>query len=452
MITNNANNTFLVVSTGMLVKNTDKSTVINNLCSCFSMNENAANRLLKPQVVLKKGLSAATANKYKQQFLKLGLHLSIINDSNSVHGISESEKENIKVPKTLEDFENLLDGPIPKVKVSIGYKLGLLMAILASTLAPLIYIGIMSGLVVGIVTYINMLPDILLKISNSTAKAAVVIIPIFVPSILLLFLVKPLFASHQAPTEYILKRKQFPSLFNLVEVMCNKIGVPIPAQIALNNEVNASASARKGLLSLIRGDLKLTVGMPLITGMNTRQFIGILAHEFGHFAQPFAMTTYYLVNTINYWFASRAYEPDTWDNRLDEWSEKASWHLIGTVAIMGAQFSIMFTRMLFSGLYLLNLKTTRFMSRNMEYDADAYESILSGSTQFEKTAMQLRKLSYAEQEVQEINRSAWNESKLLVDISSAIADIANNYGVRIDEAIEKDMQDAKNKCLGFTSC
>ncbi|MCK4842455.1 MAG: M48 family metalloprotease, partial [Methylococcales bacterium] len=407
------------------------------------MNESTVGEFLKPKVVLKKGLSAEMATKYKQLFLQLGLHLVILSDSNSLQNTPKLNKEEINIPKTLEDFEHLLDGSVPKVKISVKYKLGLFLAILASTLAPLIYLGIMSGLVVCVVMYVDLLPDILSEISNATGKAAVIIIPIFIPSVLLLFLIKPLFATHLDSKQYTLKRSQFPALFNLVEIMCKKIGVPIPKKITLNNEVNASASAEQGLLSLMRGDLKLTVGLPLITGMNIRQFIGVLAHEFGHFAQPFAMTTYYLVNTINYWFGSRAYQPDTWDNRLDSWLEKADWHIIVTIAILGAQFSIMLTRKLFSGLYLLNFKSTQFMSRNMEYDADAYESIFSGSSHFEETAMQLRKLAYADQEIQEINRSAWNENKLLEDMPFAIAYLAGNYDPNVDETIKKSMQDTK---------
>lgn len=440
MDSSNRDKKFLVISTGTLVKDADKATVIKNICRRFSMDEKVANKMLQPRIVLKKGVSAATANKYKQQFLTLGLHLDVVDIQSRAQAQPKDKKE---IPTTIEDFEAFLAGDVPKVKVSTKYKMGLLLVVLVSTIAPIIYLGIISGIAFGIYIYANLLPEILSSVSGGIVKSAIVIIPNFIAAVLLLFLLKALFVKHAPPREYVVEPEQFPSLFNLVTVMCRKIGVPMPKKIVLNNQVNASAGAKSGLFSLMRGELKLTVGLPLMTGMNIRQFTGVLAHEFGHFAQPSAMVTHYLVHSINYWFANRAYEPDAWDERLAAWSKKADWYFIVQVAIVGAQLSIMLTRQLFAGLYLLNLKMTRFMSRHMEYDADAYESIFSGSEQFEETAVQLRKLSYADFEVQELNRNAWNESKLLEDVASAIAGVAKSYTDEIDTAIKNDMGSAK---------
>ncbi|MCK5262861.1 MAG: M48 family metallopeptidase [Gammaproteobacteria bacterium] len=318
----NSHKNFLIVSTGTLVKDFDKSTVIESLCNRLSINKRVAEKLLNPKVVIKKGLTAESANKYKKLLVGLGVQVAVINNAATPQKKAETDYNNLKAPETRKEFESLLNKDIPTVKVSGKYKLGLLLVIIISTIAPLIYLGIIAGLISGIIVYINFLPDILSETSGATAKIAAIVIPIFIPSILFLFLVKPLFASHPDRPEYILKRRQFPSLFNLVDVMCNKIGVPVPVKISVNNDVNASAGSMHGLLSLLRGQLKLTVGLPLITGMSLRQLSGILAHEFGHFSQPSAMTAYYLVNTINYWFYNRAYEPDTWDKRLNTWIER----------------------------------------------------------------------------------------------------------------------------------
>lgn len=431
---------YSVISTGSLINKIDKPVVIGNICKHFSIEEERAKKLLSPKVIIKKGLSIETANKYKKLFGKMGLLVVAVKSGVQANEKKESNKNDIKVPQSSQDFETLLDVEIPKVNVSLKYKLGLFLVICISTIAPLIYLGIIFGLFAGIVAYSRMLPAILSDVSGGLAKLALIVIPVFIPSVLLLFLAKPLFASHTVPRQYRLKRKQFPALFNLVEVMCHKIGVPVPAEICINNEVNASASATKGLISLARGKLKLTVGLPLIAGMSFRQFAGILAHEFGHFAQPSAMTTYYLINNINYWFASRAYEQDSWDERLEKWTDKADWHIVGTASILGAKFGIYITRKLFAALYLFNYKTTQFMSRHMEYDADAYESIFSGSDEFKNTAVQLRKLSYAEKNIMEINKNAWNDNKLLKNLPFAIAAMAGNFDESVDEFICEDMQ------------
>ncbi|MDH5764500.1 MAG: M48 family metallopeptidase [Gammaproteobacteria bacterium] len=432
-----AGDLYYVKTTGKLVKDFDSANVVKNICHRFSLNESTAAKLLKPEVVVKKGVNREMAQKFKASLHALGLIVVVLNEADSF--VNESGSV-INVAKTKEDFKLMLAAPVTKAGVNLKYKTGMLIVIAISLLAPMIYAGIVASLVIGVYSYIQHIPELVSGISNATVKLSVIILPVFIALVLFLFIVKPIFVRHRRPEEYVLQYQQFPALFNLVEVMCEKTGVPVPQKIVLNNEVNASASSLSGISGLVRGKLKLTVGLPLIMGMNIRQFAGVVAHELGHFAQPVAMMAYYFVNTINCWFASRAYEEDSWDQRLEEWGETASWHIVGSLAIMGGQLGISLTRKLFSGLYMINLRATRFMSQHMEYDADAYESIFSGSDEFENTAMQLRKLAYAEQDVKEININAWNDNRLLENIPLAISTIAENYDKDIEYYIRKDME------------
>jgi Zn-dependent protease with chaperone function len=71
----------------------------------------------------------------------------------------------------------------------------------------------------------------------------------------------------------------------------------------LDLQVNASASFRRGFLSLFSRDLTLTIGLPLVAGLTVRQLGGVLAHEFGHFAQGAGMRLTFVVRSVNAWFA-----------------------------------------------------------------------------------------------------------------------------------------------------
>src|SRR5262249_33647488 len=107
--------------------------------------------------------------------------------------------------------------------------------------------------------------------------------PLVIGGILILFMLKPLFSrpANQSRTRT-LKRQTEPVLFAFVERICEAVGAPRPRQIQVDCEVNASASFRRGLLSMFGNDLVLTIGAPLVAGLNLRQFAGVLAHEFGH--------------------------------------------------------------------------------------------------------------------------------------------------------------------------
>ena len=57
----------------------------------------------------------------------------------------------------------------------------------------------------------------------------------------------------------------------------------MPKRIDLDCQLNAAASLRRGALSLFGNDLVLTIGLPLVAGLNVQQFAGVIGHEFGHF-------------------------------------------------------------------------------------------------------------------------------------------------------------------------
>lgn len=58
------------------------------------------------------------------------------------------------------------------------------------------------------------------------------------------------------------------------------------------------------------------IGMPLVAGLDMRQFAGVLAHEFGHFSQGVGMRLTYIIRSISHWFTRVVYERDSWDEWL----------------------------------------------------------------------------------------------------------------------------------------
>ena len=74
-----------------------------------------------------------------------------------------------------------------------------------------------------------------------------------------------------------------PLVFAFVNKVCDVVRAPKPKRIDIDTNVNASASFRRGMLSMLGNDLVLTIGLPLVAGLTLRQLAGVLAHEFGHF-------------------------------------------------------------------------------------------------------------------------------------------------------------------------
>lgn len=288
-------------------------------------------------------------------------------------------------------------GEIPRVWTSPLYKLAILATALIMVVLPLIYLAII-GLVCGAVWWHLTHSHVIFQSVRGRAMLMALVIycaPLVIGVIVIAFMFKPLLAR---PANEGRRRSVTPTsdplLFEFVSHICTLVGAPQPRRIDIDCQINASAGFRRGWLSLITGrDLVLTIGMPLVAGLSLRQFAGVLAHEFGHFSQGAGMRLSYVVRSINMWFLRVVYQRDEWD----EWLANIGSELdrrIGWVFLV-AQGSVWLTRRILWCLMYVGHIVAGFMMRQMEFDADKYETRLGGSESFAQTARQLRLLGLA---------------------------------------------------------
>jgi Zn-dependent protease with chaperone function len=163
----------------------------------------------------------------------------------------------------------------------------------------------------------------------------------------------------------------------------------MPRRIYLDGELNASAGFRQGVWSLLGNDLVLTLGLPLVAGLNTRQLAAVVSHELGHCTQAFAMRLSYVIGRIDGWFLRVVYERDTWDDSFEEWGNSINdWRL--KLIVLCAGLAIWFSRALLAALLHLGHAASCFLSRQMEYHADACAAAVAGSAGLESLLLRLR--------------------------------------------------------------
>src|SRR6185295_4479066 len=129
-------------------------------------------------------------------------------------------------------------------------------------------------------------------------------------------------ARPKEPAKYSLTVQSDPTLFAFISRICELVNAPVPSRVDVDCQINASASFRRGLLSMKGNDLVLTIGLPLAADLTMQEFAGVLAHEFGHFAQGAGMRLTYIVRQTNRWFARVVYDRDEWDIKLVEISRR----------------------------------------------------------------------------------------------------------------------------------
>lgn len=82
-----------------------------------------------------------------------------------------------------------------------------------------------------------------------------------------------------------IKRKDYPELFSLIDEVVEKVDCLQPKHVYISDECNAYVNYPSMWGYLFHGRQNLTIGIPLLYGMNMTEFKSILSHEFGHFTQ-----------------------------------------------------------------------------------------------------------------------------------------------------------------------
>lgn len=324
-----------------------------------------------------------------------------------------------------------------------GYLLQLLLVTLCCLLIPALYTALLVGLALALGWYLSHIHHYLGGLHNVWLLLAIYGIPALSGGILLLFMARPLFFGGQReapPLALDLARE--PQLRQVIEQLCQAIGLRPPLAVHLCNEVNASVHFAGGWRGFFSGDKVLTIGMPLVAGTSVQQLVGVLAHEFGHFAQRLGMRCSFLINRVNAWLESRAYAHDPWDDRLQGWlDDEDTWDLLRWAGWV-AQYGIAMARWLLRGCFALSFRLSRALSRQMEFDADRYETLIAGSAAFRQSALRLRALAQAQAEVDRQNAHTWRERRLLRDIPEAtalkVARLDAQTLQRLEQSLEED--------------
>jgi Zn-dependent protease with chaperone function len=338
-------------------------------------------------------------------------------------------------------------GQIQPTEVSGLYKAGLVLVAILMVLLPTVYVGLIGASAYFVYAH---------AVSHYTwleAKGGWLVYfgPIVIGMVLVIFMIKPLFA--RAPKKsapYSLDPANDPMLFGFIEQICRQVRAPLPKRVDVDCQINASASFRRGWLSLIGHDLVLTIGLPLVGGLNQRQLAGVLAHEFGHFAQGGGMRLTYLIRSVSYWFARVVYERDTWDQSLAEASHKIDIRV--GIILYAARFCVWLTRKILWVLMMLGQLISCFMLRQMEFDADSYEAKLAGSDTFASTAKRLQELNVANEIAWGNLRQTWQSQRLPDNLPVFVVGKIAEIPAQVRTDLEKAQAEGKTGWLDTHPC
>ena len=337
--------------------------------------------------------------------------------SQAVHPDAPTDRKTCDGP-TGADSDAILAafaGPIQSVTVPRKYRIGLFFVAFGMVLLPILYLGLIIAIACGVYYHATHFAPAIPGFKTEREFLFEYLAPLAGGVVVIFFMLKPLLARRAKPAEpRSLDSGTEPALFEFVRRICATVGAPMPRRIDVDWQVNASASLRRGLRSFFDDDLVLTIGLPLVAGLDTRQFAAILAHEFGHFSQRTAMRLTFVVRAISHWFARVVYERDAWDRRI------ASSHLRRVpqlnLVLAVVLFCIWFSRRVLWCLMQAGHAISCFMLRQMEFDADRYAARTAGSEVEREVSTRMAELAVSFHTAADASELSWNEGRLPEDL------------------------------------
>lgn len=348
---------------------------------------------------------------------------------------------------SMEQVLSAFTGAISHRRVSLPYLVGLLLVTCAMLLLPALYLGLAA--LAGWLTCEwalharDILPNTYAGLYGYLIILTLYVAPLFAGTVLVLFMIKPLFARRPRQAQPLaLNPGAEPLLFAFVCQIAQCVGAPLPRRIDVDCQLNAAAGFRRGFWSLLGNDLVLKLGLPLVEGLNARQLAEVVAHELGHFSQGMGMRLSFLVRSINAWFQRVVYQRDAWDVLLDEWAETES--LLLGIIVGCARAAVWASRRLLRLVMLGGHAVSCYMSRQMEYHADSCAIQLAGSDTFEADTFRIAALSCARQNAYRQMEDTWRRQRALpVDFAA--------YLMAFDKAMPPELRQQIEDTLGLAA-
>ncbi|MCR6652467.1 MAG: M48 family metallopeptidase [Cellvibrionaceae bacterium] len=418
---------FRVISQAEAVAGKTKQDVHKALLKTNMKPEQIQLLLLKP-LVIKKGLDQATAQEYAERFSAAGLKVRIeayeVAEPADASGEDKQRKQIFSL--LLKTFAN----PIQPAALVEKNSVRLPGAIISALPAPVAYSGLVVAVALGLLWYLGAGQALIfggLEFPPAVMTFIWVIswlLPAFVGSVLLIFLLYPMWPRRRPEPYLRLDPKRHAHFHRVINQMTAAMDVAAPELIEISAAADIRVAPARGLRSLKRGDLRLTLGLALVAGCSVQQLAGLLAREFGRYASPSATRAAIWIHTINQWFARRSRTPDEWDQRFDHWAVDYPGNIThGAIAL--ARSLTHRVRRLLARLAGWNTKTTYKTLRRLERDADLFQMRVAGSEGFRALALQLHQLIEAERDIHHLNHLAlYHRELLLRDLPAAIAEAA----------------------------
>lgn len=233
--------------------------------------------------------------------------------------------------------------------------------------------------------------------------------------ILSYFMLQPLFGRRGLEPQYLTITERDQGLFfAFLERLCRAMGAPMPDEVTIDCQVNASVRRLSGFWG--RERLRLTLGTPLIRAFTASQLAGVIAHELAHFRQKGGRRLGYAIETMLGLFALLAHYRSPVERQIAEQFRRASDARVILFYFFAGKV-IGLARLICRGLAWVGNAIVGHHRRQLEYDADRWEARLVGNSRFAELERELVLLGIAYGQAMGSIREHEEEGRYPIDLA-----------------------------------
>jgi hypothetical protein len=243
-------------------------------------------------------------------------------------------------------------------------------AVVAMSLALLGYFALLGMAICGVwgcmTTVSRLLGATDVGILFFEIKLFICVVLLGVGTLFLVLLAKPLLVGRSNSGEALELNPSFePALYAFANRIAELVGSPalagICVDLTLGVSVDFSGPSRKNPV--------LTLGLPILAALNTRELAGMICAELGMYSTATGGWHARIVSRISSWFVRAIYGRDEWDLWLVDRVETLRSPL-GRQLVKAAIASISYCRRSLGGLYYLPRTCSRLLLRHQEQQAN----------------------------------------------------------------------------------
>ncbi len=136
--------------------------------------------------------------------------------------------------------------PVEPHPISLPYRVGLLAVAIGLMLLPVLYFGLVAGIVWALYLHIKN-AEWYMEHLKGLIGVTVFVAPLLTGGLLVFFMSRPFFTRQEKPPEpLMISPEAEPVLFEFVRAICRLLRAPVPRHIYVDWQVNASASLHRG--------------------------------------------------------------------------------------------------------------------------------------------------------------------------------------------------------------